>query len=363
MVIARQRAEAGAALAWLRRNLFADWGNGLLTLLILAALAWGLSHLLAWTLLSAQFRPDAEACRALDHAGACWGVIAEKHGQILFGRYPYEEMWRPLVATVLMLALLALTCLRPRARLAAAWAVAAVLVLILMGGGVLGLSPVGAERWGGLPLTLLLSLGGMAGALPLGVLLALGRRSELPAVRAVCSSYIELVRGVPLVSLLFLASFLLPLLLPQGASPGVLARVLIGLILFAAAYLAEVVRGGLQAVPETQRLAAAALGLGYWQTQRWIILPQALRLVLPALMNTFIATIKETSVVTVVSLYELTGALSLALSGDADWRPFFLEGYLFIAAIYWLICYSLSRASLRFERQGSEHRDPIRARR
>ena len=350
MAIARKTVVAGpTSLAWWRENLFPDRGNSLLTLLIVAALVWGLSRIFDWALISAQFRPDAEACRALAHAGACWGVIAEKHVQILFGRYPYEEMWRPLTATLLLLALLALTFLRPRGRLAAAWVLAAAVVLTLMGGGLFGLSQVGPERWGGLPLTLLLSLGGMAGALPLGVLLALGRRSELPAVRAVASIYIELVRGVPLVSLLFLASFLLPLFLPQGMGLGVLARVLIGLILFAAAYLAEVVRGGLQAVSETQRLAAAALGLGYWQTQRWVILPQALHLALPALMNSFIATIKETSVVTVVSLYELTGALSLALSGDADWRPFFLEGYLFIAAIYWLICFSLSRASLRFE--------------
>ena len=338
-------------LSWSRQHLFPDWGNSLLTLFIATLLTWGCSHFIDWALLSAQFRPDAEACRALDHAGACWGVIAEKHGQILFGRYPHEEMWRPQLATVLLLTLLALTCLRPRAYLLAAWAVVAAIVLLLMAGGVFGLREVGAERWGGLPLTLLLSLGGMAGALPLGVLLALGRRSELPALRVVASSYIELVRGVPLVSLLFLASFLLPLLLPQGMSLSVLARVLIGLILFAAAYLAEVVRGGLQLLPAGQGLAAASLGLGYWQTQSSVILPQALRLVLPALMNSFISTIKETSVVTVVSLFELTGALSLALSGDADWRPFFLEGYLFIAAIYWLICFSLSRASLRFERR------------
>ncbi len=339
------------AWRWARHKLFPDWGNSLLSLVLLALLLWGIYHLCDWALLSAQFRPDAEACRRMTRSGACWGVIAEKHRQILFGRYPYQEMWRPALATLLLLGLLLLSFLRPRAILALAWVAVAAIVLVLMGGGVFGLSEVGSERWGGLPLTLLLALGGMAGALPLGVLLALGRRSELPALSVVCSSYIELVRGVPLVSLLFLASFLLPLFLPQGTSLGVLERVLIGLVLFAAAYLAEVVRGGLQAVPEAQRLAATALGLGYWQTQRWVLLPQALHLALPALMNSFISTIKETSVVTVVSLFELTGALSLALSGDADWRAFFFEGYLFIAAIYWLICFSLSRLSLRFERR------------
>ena len=337
-------------LAWARRHLFGGWGNALLSLLLLALCGRALVSLLDWAVLSAQFRPDADACRALDHAGACWGVVAEKHALILFGRYPQEALWRPLAATLLLLALLVASFLRPRAWLLAAWLLAFALVLLLLGGGVFGLSPVGAERWGGLPLTLLLTLAGMAGALPLGVLLALGRASRLPAVRAICSTYIELVRGVPLVSLLFLASFLLPLFLPQGLHIGVLVRVGIGLVLFAAAYLAEIVRGGLQAVPATQSLAAAALGLGYWQMQRLVVLPQALRAVLPALMNSFIATLKETSVVTVVSLYELTGSLSLALSGDPDWRPFFLEGYLFIAAIYWALCYFLSRCSKHLER-------------
>lgn len=345
------RHEAGA-LAWVRQHLFADRANAATSLALLFLFGWGLAHLFDWAVLSAQFAPDAEACRAASHAGACWGVIAEKYMQILFGRYPQEEAWRPAAASLLLLALLVASFLRPRAQLIVAWVLAAVAVVVLMGGGVLGLSEVGAERWGGLPLTLILSLAGMAGALPLGVLLALGRRSEMPVVRSACTTYIELVRGVPLVSLLFLAAFLLPLFLPQGMRLGVLARVLIGLTLFAAAYLAEVVRGGLQAVPDAQRLAAAALGLGYWQTQRAVILPQALRLALPALMNSFIATIKETAVVTVVSLYELTGSLSLALSGDADWRSFFLEGYLFIAAIYWLICFSLSRLSARFELRG-----------
>ena len=339
------------ALAWVRRNLFGGWVDSLITLVVLTLLAWGSGRLLDWALLSAQWRPDAEACRALDYAGACWGVIVEKHAQILFGRYPYQEMWRPLLATLLLLGLLAFSCWRPRPALWAVWAIALAVFLLLLGGGSLGLAPVGSDRWGGLPLTLLLTLAGMAGALPLGIVLALGRQSRMPALSVICRSYIELVRGVPLVSLLFLASFLLPLFLPQGMRLDVLSRVLIGLILFAAAYLAEVVRGGLQAVPESQRLAAAALGLGYWQTQRCIILPQALRLALPALMNSVIATLKETSVVTVVSLYELTGALGLALSGDADWRAFFLEGYLFIAAIYWLLCFSLSRFSLRLERR------------
>jgi general L-amino acid transport system permease protein len=175
--------------------------------------------------------------------------------------------------------------------------------------------------------------------------LALGRRSRWPVARSVCATYIELVRGVPLISVLFMASFMLPLLLPPGLQLDVMLRVLVGITLFTAAYLAEVVRGGLQAVPAGQLLAARALGLGTWQVQRYIVLPQALRATVPALVNSFIGTFKDTSLVAIVSLYELTGGLMLALGGDPTWRPFYLEGYLFIGAVYWVFCFAMSRYS------------------
>ena len=221
--------------------------------------------------------------------------------------------------------------------------------LMLMAGGAFSLTTVETAQWGGLPLTLLLSLGAIGGALPIGVLLALGRRSELPAIRALCRVYIELVRGLPLIPVLFMAAFLFPLFLPRGLGADVLVRVLVALVLFAAAHLAEVVRGGLQAVPQGQYDTARALGFNKLQVQRYVILPQALRAALPALANTFIAIFKDVSLVTVVSLYELTGSLSLALAGDADWRPYFLEGYLFIGAIYWSSCFALSRYSQSLE--------------
>ncbi|MEP6607795.1 MAG: amino acid ABC transporter permease, partial [Burkholderiaceae bacterium] len=160
-----------------------------------------------------------------------------------------------------------------------------------------------------------------------------------------------LIRGVPLISVLFMASFMFPLFMPQGVTINVLVRVLVGITLFAAAYLAEVVRGGLQAIPSGQHEAAASLGLSYWQTQRKIVLPQALRLVVPSIMNSFISTFKDTSLVTIVSLYELTGSVTLALAGDSNWRSFFPEAYLFIAAIYWIFCFAMSRYSLWVERQ------------
>ncbi len=212
-----------------------------------------------------------------------------------------------------------------------------------MKGGVGGLTPVETDRWGGLPLTLMLATVSLVVSFPLAVLVALGRQSKLPAIRTLCVLYVELIRGVPLISVLFMASFILPLFMPGGRMD-VLLRVLIGMTLFSAAYLAEVIRGGLQAIPKGQVEAAQALGLGYWRLQGKIVLPQALRMVVPAIVNTFIGAFKDTSLVTIVSLYDLTGAVQLAL-GDADWRKFFLEGQLFAAAIYFVACFAMSRYS------------------
>lgn len=345
-------ARPTGAWVWLRTRLFCDWGTTLTSLLIGALLLYWLPQLLDWALLRARWRPNAEACLA-DGAGACWGVIAEKYRIILMGRYPFEEQWRPLLATGLMMALLVVSCIRLfwQRWLVLLWLAVLTTFFLLMHGKALGLSPVDTDQWGGLPLTLLLSTLSIALAFPLALLVALGRRSELPAMRAVCTVYVELVRGVPLISVLFMASFLFPLFMPQGLSIDVLLRVLAGITLFAAAYMAEVIRGGLQAIPRGQIEAAAALGLSWWQTQRQVVLPQALAAVLPGLMNNFIAIFKDTSLVTIVSLYELTGALSLALNSDADWRPFKLEGYLFVALIYFLFCFAMSRYSRWVEQQ------------
>jgi general L-amino acid transport system permease protein len=269
----------------------------------------------------------------------------------MFGRYPYEEQWRPLLATGLMVALLAASCYRKfwKPWLPGAWVVVMVVFFVLMHGGVLGLTPVETARWGGFPLTIMLSTIGLACAFPLSILVALGRRSRLPGIRTLCVLYVELIRGVPLISVLFMASFMFPLFMPAGWTIDVLVRVQVGIILFSAAYLAEVVRGGLQALPRGQIEAAASLGLSYWQTVRKVVLPQSLRLVVPAIMNTFIGTFKDTSLVTIVSLYDLTGALQLAL-GDSDWRKFFLEGQLFVAAVYFVFCFAMSRYSQWIER-------------
>jgi general L-amino acid transport system permease protein len=337
---------------WMRSNLFGHWKTSAGTLLLGGLLLSVVPQILGWALFRAVWAPDVQACR-MDGVGACWGVIAEKHRLIIFGRYPFEEQWRPLVATVLMVGLLVASCTRAfwKPWLALLWVAVLAAFFAIMFGGVLGLSRVETDRWGGLPLTILLASLSIAMAFPIALVVALGRRSDLPAIRSVCTIYVELIRGVPLISVLFMASFMFPLFMPQGFSIDVLIRVLVGITLFAAAYMAEVIRGGLQAIPKGQVEAAATLGLSYWQTQRKIVLPQALAMVVPAIMNNFISTFKDTSLVTIVSLYELTGAMGLALNSDADWRPFKIEGYLFIAMIYFTFCFSMSRYSHWIEKQ------------
>ncbi len=339
-------------LAWIKINLFGGPITGLLTVLIGGALLYLIPQLLSWAIFRAAWAPNYDACR-VDGVGACWGVVAEKYRFILFGRYPFEEQWRPLIATILLLSLLVASCMRAfwHAWLGVLWAVVLSLFFMLMYGNVLGLSKVETDRWGGLPLTLLLASLSMVMAFPIAMVVALGRRSTLPAIRTVSTLYVELIRGVPLISVLFMASFMFPLFMPEGVTIDVLIRVLVGITLFAAAYMAEVIRGGLQAIPKGQIEAAATLGLSYWQTQRKIVLPQALAMVVPSIMNNFIGLFKDTSLVTIVSLYELTGALSLALNSDANWRPFKIEGYLFIALIYFAFCFSMSRYSMWVEKQ------------
>ena len=337
-------------VAWIRANLFGDWRTSLATVVIGGLLLWYGPQFLGWAVFKAQWLPDVEACRA-EGVGACWGVVAEKYRLIIFGRYPFEEQWRPLMATVLMVGLLMLSCMRAfwKPWLPLLWAAVVAVFFWLLYGNALGLSLVETDRWGGLPLTILLAAFSIVLAFPIALVVALGRRSQLPAIRTVCIVYVELIRGVPLISVLFMASFMFPLFMPEGVSIDVLVRALVGITLFAAAYMAEVIRGGLQAIPKGQIEAAATLGLSYWQTQRKIVLPQALAMVVPGIMNNFIAIFKDTSLVSIVSLYELTGALGLALNSDADWRPFKIEGYLFIALIYFAFCFAMSRYSLWVE--------------
>ena len=346
---------APGILGWLRANLFDGVFNTLLTLVALYLLARTIPRFLRWALIDATWRAaNGAACRgASGHAtGACWAFVGDKLRFILFGRFPYEAQWRPLVVVVLFVALILASCDRRLwgRRLIVMWLLGLAAIGILMWGGVFGLAFVDTDLWSGLPLTLILAVVGMAAAFPFGILLALGRRSELPAVRAICVAYIELVRGVPLITVLFMASVMLPLFLPGEMTIDKLLRAQVAFILFAAAYLAEVIRGGLQAIPKGQIEAADALGLGYWRRTRLIVLPQALALVIPPLVNTFIGTFKDTSLVIIIGLFDLLGTVNAALS-DPNWQGFNVEAYLVAAAIYFSFCFFMSRYSQMLERE------------
>lgn len=338
---------------WIRSNLFASIPNTVISVVIVGLLLWVVSGIVRWGIVNAVFAADADLCQAARGVGACWGVVNEKARLIVLGRYPQSEHWRAVLATILLLGLVVASCSRYfwKPWLVLLWAAVLAAFFTLMSGGVLGLSKVTTDQWGGLPLTIMLTVISMTLAFPIAMAVALGRRSNLPAIKSVCVVYVELVRGVPLISVLFMASFMFPLFMPPGTSPDVLVRVIVGITLFAAAYMAEIIRGGLQSLSKGQTEAAASLGLGYWQTQIKIVLPQALGTVVPSIMNNFISLFKDTSLVTIVSLYELTGALSLAVGSDPNWRPFKVEGYLFIAAIYFTHCFAMSRYSLWIEKR------------
>ena len=315
----------------------------LLLFILLAYLGW---KFLDWAVLKAVWQPDPQACRAA--TGACWGFIVEKHRLIAFGTYPFEQQWRPALASAMLIALWIVTAAVRRWWLVPAWIAGLAAIAVLMWGGVLGLPYVENERWGGLILTLLLTTFGLAFAFPLSILLALGRRSDLPVVRALCVAYIELIRGVPLVSVLFMASVMLPLFLPAGTSIDKLLRAQVALILFAAAYLAEVVRGGLQAIPRHQYDSADALGLNYFQKTFLVVLPQALRIAVPPLVGTCIGFFKDTSLVLIIGLFDLLSTIKVSLT-DPAWTGFGVEAYLFAALVYFTFCYSMSLYSRRLE--------------
>src|SRR5436190_14000926 len=353
------RTLAGHIAVWLRANLFATIPNTVITLLILLVIGKGLVSLVQWGLLNAVFSvPDSNntsACRAVKGLGACWAVVPEKLRFILFGTYPFDQQWRPAAAVLIFVALFFVTSRRWawRKELALVWAIALALIGLLMWGGIPGLPFVSQDRWGGLPVTLILATFGLAFGFPLGILVALCRRSKLPAIPSLCVLYVELIRGLPLISLLFMASVMFPLFMPDGVNIDKLLRAQIAFILFAGAYLAEVIRGGLQAVPRGQHDAADALGLSYWKKNGLIILPQAIRHVIPPLVNTFIAFFKDTSLVLIIGIFDLLTTAKTAIIEPA-WQSFSVEVYIFVALIYFAFCFAMSRYSRSLEAQDSE---------
>ena len=353
--LARYREPAERAAQALRRALLPTPAQALVSLVLLALSAWALAAFLDWAIVRAVFQgADGSACRTPD-AGACWPFIVHKMGLFLYGRYPEGELWRVHLTGALALAgLVPLMMPRVPSKLALSLymlVVFPILATLLLYGGVPGLPKVGTERWGGLLLTLVIASVGIAASFPLGVLLALGRRSELPIVRWLSVGYIEIVRGVPLVTVLFMASVMLPLFLPPDVTIDKLVRALVGVALFSAAYVAEVIRGGLQAIPRGQYEAAEALGLGYWRKMGLIVLPQAIRIVIPGLVNSFISLFKDTSLVLIIGLFDLTGIIQQSIQADAKWfsPQTAATGYFFAAVVFWAFCFAMSRYSARLE--------------
>ncbi|MBY5761489.1 amino acid ABC transporter permease [Rhizobium leguminosarum] len=333
------------------RSMFSTWYNTLITLVLILLAYKAVPPLASWLVFDAVWSsPSAEACRTV--GGACWAFIREKARFILFGFFPYAQQWRPFVAILLLIGLVLVSanrrCWKPW--LLGLWPVVIAAVLAVMGGGFPGMTAVPTAQWGGLSLTLLLAVVGSAFAFPLGTLLALGRTSDMPLIRSMCVGYIEFVRGVPLITVLFMASVMLPLFMPAGVEIDAVLRALVGMTLFVAAYFAEVIRGGLLAIPKGQFEAVHALGLGYWAGMRLVVLPQVLRISVPPLTNTLIGLIKDSSLVAIIGLVDLLGASKRSLS-DPEWLGFYREAYFFVALIYFVICFSVSRYSRSVEAQ------------
>jgi len=337
-------------IAWASRNLFNSVLSSVTTLVLVSLIVWAAIGFGKWAIVDAIWSlpgaatSDTAACRTAE-AGACWALIHEKARFILFGLYPYDQQWRPGIVIAFMILLFLMSADR---RLwgwpiAITWGIGLTAVYYLMAGGVLGLAIVGEDLWGGLPVTLILSVAGIALAFPLAILIALGRTSTTnPTIRTMAFLFIEIIRGIPIVTVLFMASVLFPLFLSDGITISKLLRAQIAIIIFVAAYLAEIIRGGLAAVDKGQSEAAASLGLGYWQSTLLIRMPQALRMVLPPMIGLFIGCFKNTSLVMTIGIFDLLNAARRSVA-DPAWQGFGTEAYLFVGLIYFGFCFAMSR--------------------
>ncbi|MEX2618364.1 MAG: amino acid ABC transporter permease [Alphaproteobacteria bacterium] len=339
------------AIAWLRQNLFSTWLNSLLTLLAVYFLYTVIPPFVDWAILSADI--SGETYRDCTSGGACWAMIRVRFDQFIYGFFPHDQRWRIDLGFLLLFCAaipLLIEGVPGKKYLAAfVFLLYPFIAFVLFHGG-FGLEVVDTAQWGGLMLTMVLATVTIVVSLPLGIVFALGRRSDMPIVRVICVAFIELWRGVPLITVLFMGSVMLPLFLPPGTNFDKVLRTLIVMSLFAAAYMAEVVRGGLQAIPKGQYEAAQAMGLSYWKMMGLVILPQALKIVIPGIVNTFIGLFKDTTLVLVIGLLDFLSIIQSATTHQ-NWLGTSTEGYVFAAAVYFLICFGMSRYSLRLERR------------
>ncbi len=352
-------ASTTGVIGWIRENLFSSPLNAALTLVSLYLLYLIIPPFFNWAIVEAGWTGTSnKSCSEL--TGACWAVVTARFGQFIFGFYPEDERWRPILVMIMLAANLApiLWDRIPGRTFAAFFVVTGfpIIGLFLLYGG-FGLEPVPTAKWGGFMLNVIMASLAIIYSLPLGILLALGRRSDFPIIRRFCVLFIEFWRGVPLISVLVMASFMLPFFLPDGVNFNELLRAMVGLTLFSSAYMAEVVRGGLQALPKGQTEAGRAMGLTYWQSMRLIILPQALTITIPAIVNTFIGLFKDTSLVIVIGLFDILQVAKSSVT-DPNWLGLEHEAYIFVALMFFCSCFGMSRYSLWLERKlDTSHRN------
>jgi general L-amino acid transport system permease protein len=357
--LAPDKVEGATARAvdWIRRNFFSSKANTALTIVVLAFLALALPPLVEWMVTDATISGESKASCTGD--GACWTFIKLRLPLFFYGHYPVSEIWRVIVAG-LLLAAFSIPVLRDNSKKRGLWLLLLLtafplLAGILLFGGVLGLRYVDTTEWGGLMLDVLVAFVVVAGSLPFGILLALGRRSQLPIVRTLSIGFIEFWRSIPLLAVLIVSALMIPLFLPEGVHIDRLVRALVGLVLFNAAYMAETVRGGLQGVEVGQEEAAYSVGLRWWQVEVFVVLPQALRYVMPGIVNNVVDLFKDTTLVTIIGLFDILGAVNQAIK-DPAWLGFAHEGYVFTMMIFFACCFAMSSYARRMERRLNRHR-------
>jgi len=333
-------------ILWARENLFSSPLNIALTILGVALLLWIIPPFVEWSIINAHFDGTSNTHPKV---GANWVFIKVKMDMFLYGFYPKVDIWRVNLAYALFLIVIAIYKYGKGAILkTSSVAIYFLVAYILIKGGIFGLNEVGYDKWGGLLLTIIISVVGIVFSFPLGVLFALGRKSDLPIIKSLSISYIELMRSVPLITVLFMSSVILPLFLPEGVTFDKLVRALVGLVIFESAYVAEAIRGGIQAIPTGQYEAADAIGLSYWEKMLLVILPQALKVAIPNLVGIFISIVQNTTLVMIIGLFDLLAMVQLTAS-DSHWLGYETEGYVFVTIVFWVFCYTMSVYSKSLE--------------
>ncbi len=336
-------------LLWLRENLFSSPLNSAMTVLGIAILLWIIPPFIKWSIIDANFAGHTRADCTGD--GACWVFVKAKLSMFMYGFYPEVDRWRVNLAYALFFVVIAAFKFLKKSGIKIFIATLYFIVaFILIRGGYFGLDVIDTNKWGGLMLTIVISAVGIVGSFPIGILFAFGRASKLPIIKSVSVTYIEFIRGVPLITILFMSSVILPLFFPEGVTFDKLLRALIGITFFQAAYIAEIIRGGMQAIPSGQYEAADAVGLSYWQKMLLVILPQALKVAIPNLVGSFIALFQDTTLVLIIGLFDLLAMVQLTGS-DSHWLGFETEGYVFVTIIFWVFCYSMSVYSKSLEKR------------